>query len=429
MDTNATSRPHPQLLPRPALDILQGPFRSRTMASAVRWGLSLILFSVARLFSGLGSPAFSQSQFEMTPEVERLIRAGQLDMYNCNFDSSGKNFEELIRRFPDHPVGYMYKAEVEWWKGLRDPGNKALEKLFLRYTQQAIERGEALIRKDPKDFYAQLFLASTYGNKTRYCVTVSKSYLGAMRAGLKGHFYNENALALKPDCVDCLIGSGSYNYFTGSLPAVIKPFAWMLGARGDREKGLKELEKATEKGEFGQTEAKTVLLGVYFSERRHEDYRKVILKLIDQYPPNHVFYMWLVNHCIRQSRLLSAQGTALAQLDEGIRFLNELLARDAGTSTPGISRHYAFYEKGRLELEKKAPETAIASFSRAIELGSSDKSLLARAHLYRGLALDLKGDRDSALKEYRVVLGLPNVDTTQKYASRFSRNPYRGRLD
>ncbi|HVN78648.1 MAG TPA: hypothetical protein VMW38_06600 [Terriglobia bacterium] len=361
-------------------------------------------------------PAYSGARFEITPDIDRLIRSGQYAMYNCDYAKADQKFDELIRTFPAHPCGFMYKAEVIWWKALREPTNKALESQFHRYTNEAIRHGETLVNRDPADFYAWYFLASTYGNMTRYYVTVTKSYLGAMRTGMKGRYYNLKSLALKPDCVDCLIGTGSFNYFSGALPSVIKPFAWMLGVRGDREEGLKQLETAAAKGEFGQTEAKTVLLGVYHSELRYDDYRSLNKKLIEEYPANHVFYMWLA------SRYISDH-----QYDEGIGFFSNLLG---GQGHPGanVNQEYANYEKGRLELQKKDLNNAIASLTLAIGLGGKDKNLLAQAHLMRGFALDLKGERNSALQEYRSVLSLPNVNETQKQAARFSKTRYQGRL-
>ena len=130
--------------------------------------------------------AFSQTRFEMTPPVEQLVRSGQRDMYNCDYELANQKFDELVRRFPNHPIGYMYKAEVFWWVALRDKTNKSLENGFNQYTQQAIAKGEELLRNDPKDFHALLFLASTYGNKVRFLISISKRYVGALSPGKKG---------------------------------------------------------------------------------------------------------------------------------------------------------------------------------------------------------------------------------------------------
>jgi hypothetical protein len=368
--------------------------------------------AIAFLQPGTGR---AQNSFEITPQVDQLIRAGQKAMYNCEFDVAGRSFDELIRRFPEHPSGYMYRAEIFWWKALRDQNNKVLEESFDRYTDLAIAKGETLIRSNPRDFYAQLFLASAYGNRTRFNVTVTRSYFGAMRSGMKGNRYNTAAMALRPGYIDCLIGTGSYNYFAGSLPTVIKPFAWMLGAHGDKDKGLQQLEQAAQKGEFGQTEAKTVLLGVYYDGKRIDDYKKLLISLLEQYPGNYAFTMWLTSVFLRQK-----------EIKEGIDFYSRLLEQDKKTPMNRISRGYVYFEKGRLEADFRRPDDAIASFNQAIQLAGQENALLAVAHLWRGYAADLKGNRDGALADYRAVLNLPNVDETHRNAQRFLKVPYRG---
>ena len=358
---------------------------------------------------------FSQTRFEMTPQVEQWVRNGQKAMYSYDFDRAHQEFDELIRHFPNHPIGYMYQAEVFWWLALSDKTNQSLENSFNQYTEKAIATGEALLRKDPKDFYALLFLAGTYGNKVRFLISINKRYVGALSPGKKGNNYCMQGLALRPDYVDFLIGAGAFDYFAGALPAVIKPFAWLLGARGDKEKGLRELQTVAQRGEFGQTEAKTVLLGVYYNEEKFEEYRILTSELIDLYPANPVFYMWLANYYISRS-----------QLDDGIRYFSNLIGRAHGDSGVRISLGYAYYEKGRIELKKRALDEAGTSFSRAIEEGVKNANLLSLAHLRKGFALDLRHRRDAATGEYKIVLTLPDVEESHKLASRFLRSPYQG---
>lgn len=401
----------PRIQPRPASNRSAFLFPEHKSS----WSFGVVFGSVLFGWFLLSALALAQSTFEITPQIDQLIRTGQMEMYNCEFSSADRKFDELIKRFPDHPAGYMYRAEVYWWRVLRDPSNKVLEENFDRYTDMAIAKGEALVRSNPRDFYAQLFLASAYGNRTRFNVLVTRSYYGAMRSGLKAKSYNAAASALKPGYVDCLIGSGSFNYFAGSLPAVIKPFAWMFGAHGDKDKGLKQLEQAAQKGEFGQTEAKTVLLGVYVVEKRTSDYRQLLNNLIEQYPGNHVFYMWLADAFLAQK-----------EIKEGIDFYARLLDRDKDNPGIKVSRGYAYFEKGRLEAGFRRLDEATASFNLAIQSAGEDNTLLAPAHLWRGYAADLKGNRDGALTDYRRVLSLPNVNETHRQAQRFLKTPYKG---
>ena len=373
-----------------------------------------ICFSVWLIQS---QPVFAGPQFVITADVAKLIRDGQRAMYDCDYQTADRDFDSLVRGYPDHPAGYMYKAACVWWKALRDRTNKDLQAQFLRYAEDGIAKGEALVKRDPKDFYAQMFLAGIYGNQTRFDVTITHQYLAAMRAGLKGDKYNRNALALRPGCVDCLIGTGSYYYAPEALPPLLRRFAAILGVRGDLSRSIKDLEKAAEQGDFTQTEARIILLGIYYNEKWFDKYEKLLLALLDQYPSNHVFYMWLANFYTQQH-----------QCGRGTRFFSDLMNKTTGNLKLPVSRGYQFLEKGRLEFADESPDEALSSFNSGIGAALQDKEFLAQAHLLRGFALDLLRQRNSAIREYEAVLALPNVEETHKTASRFAKVPYQGRL-
>jgi hypothetical protein len=375
----------------------------------------VLLISVGWTMQVEAAPA--GAPFSITPEVAQLIRNGQQAMYNCDFQTADREIDALIRLYPDHPVGYMYRAVSIWWRCLRDKTNKSLQDEFLQYADRGIACGEALLKKNPKDFYALMFLAGIYGNQTRFFLTVPRSRLAAMRSGMKGDKYNRNALALRPDCIDCLIGTASYYYAPEALPPLLKQLASALGVRGDKAKSLKELELAAEKGELVQTEAKLILLGIYYNEKWFEKYENLLRNLIHQYPANHIFYRWYANYCLEQKRV-----------PDGIRFFSSLLARAAEHRQFAISKGYALLEKGRLELEQGAQKEAYSSFSQGIESSPRDQAYLAQAHLHRGFASDLLKQRSSALQDYQLVLSLPNVEETQKIAGRFAKTPYQGKL-
>jgi tetratricopeptide (TPR) repeat protein len=350
--------------------------------------------------------------FDMTPETAQILRNGLNRMYHYDLKEADNSFDDLIRRFPDHPIGYMHKAELIWWKALMDTKNEGLIETFRRYNEQALLKGVESLARDPKDFYALLYLAGTYGNQTRFNIYISKSYFGAMSSGLKGYKYIHSAYTLRPGYVDCLIGLGAYNYFAGAVPLVIKPFVQMFSTPGNKTEGIKQLEQVAVNGEFGQIEARTVLLGVYLNEKKWGDYRRILRQLIAEFPSNPVFYAWLAAPFINQKRW-----------GEGIQQFSELI--DPTHSNGGrAGQGYAFYQMGRLELEKGDYESAIKSFTRILEMHSEDENLLARTHLLRAYANDLLGNRDSALADYRATLGLPNVEDTHRKAQQFVGSPY-----
>jgi len=348
----------------------------------------------------------------MTPETAQILHNGLNRMYQYDLKEADNLFDDLIRRFPEHPIGYMHKAELAWWKALMDTKDEGLKETFRRFHEQALLKGEESLARNPRDFYALLYLAGTYGNQTRFNVYITRSYFGAMSSGLKGYKYIKSAHSLRPSYVDCLIGLGAYNYFAGAVPLVIKPFVGMFSAPGNKTEGIKQLERVAAKGEFGQIEARTVLLGVYLNEKRWVEYRKILRQLIAEFPSNPVFYAWLAAPFINQKRWV-----------EGIQQFSELIDQSSSNSErAGLG--YAFYQKGRLELEKGDYETALKSFNWILESQSKDENLLARTLLLRAYANDLLGNRDSALADYRATLSLPNVEDTHRKAQQFLSSPY-----
>ena len=384
-------------------------------------GLHLDVFSrslvVLLLLFHLAPAACGQTQFEITPEVDRLLRNGLNKMYRYDLREADEIFDELVRRFPEHPIGYMHKAEVVWWHALRDNKNPKLEADFERYTEVAINKGDHLLKKNPKDFYALLYVAGAYGNRTRYNVYINKSYYRAMRAGIKGYDFVGPAQTLRPNYVDCLIGTGAYNYFAGSIPTLMKIFSWMFTQGGDKEKGIQQLELAAKKGEYGQIASKMVLLGVYYNEKRFEQYQRLISELIEQFPANPVFVMWLADFHVRQKTL-----------DEGNQKLTLLLDKGRAAARSKLSMAQIHYEKGRVLLEKKSVDDAVASFNRVLEVDlPPDDPLLAKAPLLRGCAWDLKGRREQAVADYQAVLRLRDTDDSHRKARSFLKQPYQGR--
>lgn len=305
-------------------------------------GSGIILVAVAvSLLPAPWLPAEDQGFLETHPELGLQLREGLQRLHQYDLEQADRIFSQMVKDHPDRPIGYVYLGEIYWWKALLDKRNKRLARSFERYTRQAIDKGKALLKKDESDFYAWLYLAKAYANRSRYKVTVTSSYLGAMLAGLKGRSHNAQAAVLRPDYIDCLIGIGGFNYFSGALPAVIKPFAFLIGARGDRELGLRQLETASQKGEYGRTTAKIVLLGVYYSEKRYDDYSDLLFRMIEQFPSNPVFYTWLGNAFVQRRRV-----------EEGIRVFNQWIEEAGQDGAPRRPLKFLEIEKDKLELRR-----------------------------------------------------------------------------
>lgn len=357
----------------------------------------------------------SKSYLYDDSRADALIRHGLKAAYNLEYSVANQDWDELIKLYPEHPAGFVYKAALVWWQALEDRQNKSLKAQYDILTKTAIEKGLAWIQKNPRDKMALAYLASAYGNAARFDVTITHSYLSALRNGKKGHKYIEMAHQLDKDFYDAYIGIGSYNYFTGALPAVIKPFAWLLGARGDKNEGLRQLLMAAEKGEYAQTEAKIVLLSVYITEKRWDDYQRQLESLVEEYPLNHVLYMWSANHY-----------NGMRRWDAGIaeftRIEKKLNVRDnpyAATSLGWLRFHLA-----RIYFGKQDAGGALRELGEAEQASTAGSGLLAQVYLLKGNALDVLGRRNDAVAAYQKVLQYPDIDESQSKAKKYIKSKF-----
>src|SRR5215831_13929547 len=182
------------------------------------------------------------------PSADRLIRSAIDATYMLRLNDARAAARELQQRYPDHPAGFLIAAETYWWEAQEDPENKQIESSYYRAQEIAKAKAESAV-KAGKYYKPELlaYLASAHGSYARFQVTQKDSYFSALRAGLKAHKYAEEVFALDKNYYEIYVGLGAFNYFSGTLPAVIKSFAWLFGATGDKNLGVQQLQTAMEK--------------------------------------------------------------------------------------------------------------------------------------------------------------------------------------
>ena len=60
---------------------------------------SLVIFFLLLLLSP-APVSLAQTQFDFTPEIDRLLRNGLNKMYRYDLQEADESFDELVRRFP-----------------------------------------------------------------------------------------------------------------------------------------------------------------------------------------------------------------------------------------------------------------------------------------------------------------------------------------
>src|SRR5437588_8741304 len=165
-------------------------------------------------------------------------------------------------------------------------------------------------------------------------------YFCAVRAGLRTNRYAEQVYEYYKNYYDIYVGLGAFIFFTGSLPSVIKPFAFLIGARGDRNLGLQQLQIAAEKARYSRTEARIVYYTAMLEDGQYGVAFPVLEKLMSDYPDNFVLYVWAADWFRRQKKNL-----------DGAEYFERMYAKQI--SRAPLMAKYALFEKAGFQLAEK----------------------------------------------------------------------------
>jgi hypothetical protein len=299
--------------------------------------------------------------------ADRLIRSATESTYMLHLADARAAARELQRKYPDHPAGFLIEAETYWWEAQEDPGNKKIESDYYHaqeIAQNKAERGVQAAKYYKPELLA--YVASAYASYARFQVTQKDAYLSALRAGLKAHDYAAQVYALDPKYYDIYVGLAAFNYFTGTLPPMIKPFAWLFGASGDKNLGLSQFQTAMEKARYSRTEARIVYYSALLSNKEYDAAFPILEKLISDYPDNFVLYDW-------------AEEWFHEQKKDGTRYFEQLYERQVKRAP--LLAQYALLEKASLQLESGLRAEAIQTIQRIRAISYSDPLLSRKVEM------------------------------------------------
>src|SRR5262245_22517566 len=240
-------------------------------------------------------------------DVVELRREGNEALYNMDYGTARTKFEEIKKRVPNHPAGDLYVATVIWLEHLNksrrlqtslyknessfyagadkanedsegDAVDPAVDRAFRDRMALARTKALALVTRNKNDSDAQYFLGAYYGVMAGYEASTARKFYSAMRNGSRSVDAHEKTVKLDPNYTDAYLSLGMYDYIVGSLPFMYKALAAVVGARGNKQRGITRLKGVVEKETATADDARVMLLAIYQNEKRYED----ALALLDQ---------------------------------------------------------------------------------------------------------------------------------------------------
>lgn len=372
------------------------------------------------------SPAAAQpSQYESIlddPIVRFQVQRGLDLLYDMQFEQADKLFNQVDRRYPNHPAGPFLKALSTWWEILLDLSDTSHDEAFFAQMEEVIERSDRLLKKNKDNFDAIFFKGAALGFRGRLRSNRGDWYKSALD-GKRAMDYVLRVARKDPSNADYAFGKGIYDYYAAAIPdryPFVKP-VMIFFPRGDRARGIRALEWTARDGVFIQTEAAYFLLQIYYLfERDFEKSVEYVNWLRKEHPNNPFFHTF-------EGRVYAHWGK---WGDAGAIFSNVLARYEK--KMPGYNQamaEQALYYRGRAHMVYARYDEAIADLTALRRLSATkpgESYFEVWGRLREGMAYDAAGYRDRAVACYREVLSMDNRADVHDMARRFLNSPYRG---
>jgi tetratricopeptide (TPR) repeat protein len=369
---------------------------------------------------------------------QTLIDQGFNHFYNLDYDQAIADFEKAIAQNPGVPDLHNHLAqslifremfrngalESELVSGsnsfLRRPKlNPApeTEKRILEEIGKAMALADAQLKRNPKDTAAMYAGGITYGLRSDYFWVVKKAWRDALRDATAARKLHNRISELEPYNVDARLVQGLHDYIVGSLPLGYKMLGFLIGMRGDKEKGIRTVQDVARNGRLNRLDAEIFLCALYRREGQSKLAVPLVQDLIRRYPRNYLLRMEL--------------GQMYSQSGDGVRGLQALqeVARLKAGHAPGFDRlpwEKIYYQQGSIQFWYNDLDRSLENMKKVVSAGEDvDLNTGVQAYLRMGQIYDMKYRRAEAIEAYRKAIAYaPQAEAAQE-SRKYLDTPYR----
>jgi tetratricopeptide (TPR) repeat protein len=377
------------------------------------------------LFLAISVPAAAQTGSILAdPWFQDQARTGLRYLYDMDFGAADGVFAEITARYPDHPVGPYLQALLPWWAIQIEPDDPSQDDVVFDAMEDVLDACDRRLKKNPGDLDALFFESGAHALRGRLHAD-RRNWFRAARDGQQALAALQEVRRRDPDNDDLYFGIGLFDYLAEEVPRqhrILRPFA-RLFPKGDKDRGITELERAMRNGQFVSAEAAYALLQIhYIFEKDYQASLRYTLWLRARYPENSIFQLY-------EGRIYERLG----RFPEADRVFQDVLARhDQGQSgyTDAMAEQ-SLYLLARTTMWQRRPAEALAYIDRLDRLTAQRPVISeykALGKLRKGMALDALGKRQDAVRCYRDVLAMKGYDGDGDVRSRakgYLRKPFR----
>jgi len=344
----------------------------------------------------------------ITPRLEKQILKGLDEVYKFNFKKSEKIFNEVINVIPENPAGYHFKSIQYLWRYLDNKNDTDFVK-FISLSDTVIEIVNDSFESNLSKAVINFVLGSTYSFRAM-AFTRQENYLDAVWAAKKSFSYLNTAILIDSTFYDAYMGLGLFNFMIAQTPPALKWAMRITGISGDKDKGIKYLKLAANKGKFSKVDAQYYLsqiLAEFYDDNKAAE--KLLKDLNKTYPKNILFKYSLAVLYIKMKQLKNAENV-----------LNKIiLSKD--TYFPQLIR-YSKLSLGNIYYYRNEFEKA-KSYYKSFIADSTEEYYRGIATLRLGLCYSFAGDNSDA-EDYFALTDEGSLDIDDDRYAKYAGEKY-----
>ena len=370
--------------------------------------------------------------------ADPLVDQAYDHFYNLEFEEAIALFQRGIALHPDSAELHNHLAQsIVFREMYRDgaleselvSGNNSFlrrprlnptpetEKWFLDEIAASMRLSEARLAANPKDAAAMYAQGIACGLRSDYYWVVKKAWRDSLKDATAARRLHNRVSELQPGNVDARLVQGLDDYIVGSLPLTFRMLGFLVGIRGDKEKGLRTVREVMLHGADNRIDAQDMLCALYRRENQPRKAVPLVQDLIQRYPRNYILRLEL-------AEMYSMAGDGAAGLDA----MREVAALKAGNA-PGYDRlpwERIYYQEGTIQFWYRDLAAALENLKKAAAAGEQlDLNIGALVWLRMGQIYDLTNRRALALDAYqRSIAFAPEAEAAQE-ARKYLGTPYR----
>ena len=331
--------------------------------------------------------------FSNTNKFDSELDKAISDLYNFKLDSCIHKLSKLSEQNTKDPLIPFLEIAAKWQQILLHENHNLSYKVIYDGIDSAVPFYLEMIDKYPNDPSYPLFLGSLYGLKSRIDLAQS-NWVDLVISGARGYKYIDTARQIDSLYYDVYMPIGTLEYFLCRSSSSIQLIGKLFGMQSDCMEAIDKLEIASLNSRFSWIESRNVLSYIYlYIERDYTKALEVSSSIANQFP-GHPFFAYL-------------KGEALVRLeryDDFEKFEKELQRFYLyGPKNQKIECYDKYmYLKALIAFQNNKFSESEKLCSQIIESYQLEfKWILGFAHFIRGKSVEILGNRNKAINDYK----------------------------